>query len=325
MLNRFVAVVTAASLAWCSLAGTSQVWAGRKADDLGPAVRTIAPAGDETWAVVDVRTVKGRLVEISPVVGREIDLEESNSLGLFQGRTTYNGGVDIDLLDESQVGFESAQFILRENKKPAARVRFRTGSGVLERIIPMENEDDLRRLREYVENIRAIREGSYEIGEKSRIGEEAEYPKVLDEEVSSEVRRQRFRLLRRAPGEVTLKDGEKVRGELVPVLEDGRILVQVGLDSRWLTVDEIKRLHISGDKSSTAMKTAVMSGVGGAAGGALTGAFTGWQVGGSVKSYAMVGAIFFGVAGFLTGLFSGAKGGVAAGVYVMGPVQNDKD
>ena len=321
MFRKVIALLTATSLAWSSVCVAGQVRNVEEDEEGAIVMRTIVSRGESGWAIADIREISGKLVVISPRVGADIDLEESNRFGLFQGRTTYNQRVDIDLLDISQEGFLSAVFMTRSNGKPAVKIQFRFGPRTHDKMIPLKDDNELRRIREYIEHIVEIRAGKYDIQEESQIDADAEYPMVTDDTVSFELTRPRFMLASRTSGEVVLKDGEKVQGELVPVYEDGRIMVQAGLDTRWIPVSDIARVRLIGDKGTHAMKTAVTSGIGSAAGGALAGAFAAWQTESSVKSYALFGAVFFGVAGFITGFLTGARTAKGGGDYVLGPVE----
>ena len=331
MFKKTVALVTAICTAWISLVPTGSAWAAEKdkgeeqATEDGPqVVRTILPWGDEGWAVVDVRRVTGTLVVVSPLVGREIDLEESNRFALFQGRTVFNQRIRLSLFDLAIPGFQSAVFLRKSNGKPAVKVSFRSGPRVQERALPLKDDDEVRRIREYIEHFSEIQKREYKIGTASQIKEDAEYPQYTDEEISFEQRSPRFRLMMRTPAQVVLKTGEEQEGELVPGFDDGRIMMQTGLDTRRIAVEEIERLRLIGDRGARAMETAFLSAVGGAATGALAGALAAWQSGASVKSWAAFGAVFFGAAGFLTGLVTGARTGRGGQEYVLGPIPEGK-
>jgi hypothetical protein len=283
-------------------------------------VRTIEPVEEDRWQIVDVRQVRGKLVVVSPAVGHEIDLEESNRYALFQGRTVYNQRYAIPLFDMAVAGFQRARFLKRDDGKHFVTVSFRSGKRILTRTMPVREEDDLRRLREYIEHFDEIQKGTYELARESKLPEDAEFPAVSDVDISYEDRRPRFALVRRVPGEVVLKDGERVAGELVPAYSDGRIMVQTKLDARWVDVADIERLRVQGEKGSAAIGTAIRAGVGGAASGALVGALAAWQADGDAKRTALFAAAIFGAVGFLSGLLTGARRGRGSRDFVMGPV-----
>jgi hypothetical protein len=183
------------------------------------------------------------------------------------------------------------------------------------------DRNELRRLREYIENFDEISKKKYKLASESTIEEDAEYPKFTDEEISYEERRPRFGLGRRLPGGVILKDGEKVQGELVPAFEDGKILIQTDIDIRRVSVENIERVFIKGARSSAAIGTAVGGGLGGMATGALIGALAAWQSGGDAKETAIFAGLLFGAIGFLSGFFRGASRGRGNREFVLGPVE----
>ena len=325
MFKQVVALVTTVSLLFSTLCTTGPVWADKKGDEEDvQAVRTIAPRGDEGWAIVDIRRVAGSLVVVSPVIGREIDLEESNRFSLFQGVTVFNRRIDLPVLQIGVPGFQSAVFMRKANGKPAVKIQYRSGPNIESRLVNMKDDDELRRFREYVEHFNAIQKDEYTIETSSSIAEDAEYPKFTDEEVTFEMRRPLFALRTRMRTQLVLKDGEKIRGEAVPVYEDEQILVETDLDIRRISVAEIDRIRFLGEKGAAAMEKAVLSGIGGIATGAFVGAFAAWQADADVKQTAIFAALIFGTAGFITGLLTGAKSTRGSVEYVMGPVEDGK-
>lgn len=339
MFDRLVALITTACLLWGGLVSTGAVWAqGRGAPDEqedpldsadtseeADGIRTIVGLPTQGWSVVDIRQVKGKLVVLSPLVGREIDLAESNRYSMFHGRSNYNQRVNLRILDLAVPGFQSAVFLKRPGGKPAVRVQYRSGPKIESRSLPLKDDNTLRLIREYVERFDDIRSGTHKLGKESSIEAGAEYPMYTEEEITFEVRRPRFGVRSRIRGELVLKDGNIVQGEFVPVYEDGRILIETGIDTRRVPVTEIDRLRTLGDRGSGAMKTAVVAGVGAAASGALIGALAAWQAGGNVKETAMfVGAIFGGVS-FVFGLLRGSRSARGSKEFVMGPLPGGKD
>lgn len=284
-------------------------------------IRTIEAGDEDRWLVVDIKDVRGKLVVVSPAVGREIDLEESNRYALFQGRTVYNQRYDIPVFDMAVAGFQKARFLKRSNGKYFVTVSFRSGKRIRSRTIPVKSKEELRRLREYIEHFDEIQNGTYELARKSKLSEDAEFPLVSDEAISYEERIPRFGLVRRVPGEVVLKNGEKVSGELVPAYSDGRIMVQTKLDARWVDVEDVERIRVQGEKGSAAIGKAMRAGFGGAASGAAVGALAAWQTEGDVKQTALLAAAVFGAVGFISGLLTGARQGRGSREFVMGPVK----
>ncbi len=339
MFNRLVSLVTVVCLLWGSFVSTGAVWAqdkkesGAQEDSMDSAkdrdetggIRTIVGLPSQGWSVVDIRQVKGKLVVLSPLVGREIDLAESNRYAMFHGRSTYNQRVDLRILDLAVPGFQSAVFLKRPSGKPAVRVQYRSGPKIESRSFPLKSDSTLRLIREYVERFEDIRAGKHKLGKVSTFGADAEYPMFTDEEIAFEVRRPRFGVRSRIRGELVLKDGNTLQGEFVPVFEDGRILIETGIDTRRVPVTEIDRLRTLGDRGSGAMKTAVMAGVGAAASGALMGALAAWQAGGDVKRTAVfVGAVFGGIS-FVFGLLRGTRSARGSKEFVLGPLPGGED
>ena len=338
MLHKTMAVVMAACMLWTSLIGTGELWADEKEkqedasaeesekEEERPKVnRTIEGMDDgDGWQIVDVRNVKGKLVVISPDVGREIDLEESNRYALFQGRTVFNEKIKMRLFDMAVPGLQSAVFLERGKDKYMVRVSYRSGPDISSRSVPVGDRNEVRRLREYIENFDEISKKKYKLASESTIEEDAEYPKFTDEELSFEERRPRFGLGRRLPGGVILKDGEKVQGELVPAFEDGKILIQTDIDIRRVSVENIERVFIKGARSSAVVGTALQGGIGGVATGALVGALAAWQSGGNAKETAIFAGLLFGAIGFISGFFRGASRGRGNREFVLGPVERGK-
>ena len=322
MFRKTVAVVTAICFTICNLGMTSSIWAAEKDEEpIGQFHRTIVSAGNDGWSIVDIRNVGGKQVILSPVVGEEIDLEESNRFALFQGGTTYTSKVDMPVLRMGVSGFQSAVFMKQESGRLAIRIQYRSGPRIETRLVPLKDDNELRRLREYVENFDAVIKGEYTIADSSAVAADAEYPMYTDKSIAFEERRPRFPVRFRMPGEVKLKDGKKLKGEFVPVFEDGKILIETDLTIQKVPVDDIDQVKFFGERGSNAFGQAIIQGVGGAAMGALTGAFAAWQANADVKETAIWAAAIFGVFGFATGLIRGAKATQSGETFKMGPVE----
>jgi hypothetical protein len=123
---------------------------------------------------------------------------------------------------------------------------------------------------------------------------------------------------------VTLTDGKKIKGEFVPVFEDGRILIETDLSVQKVAINEIQKVAFHGERGSLAMEKAIMQGLGGAATGAIAGAFAGWQANADVKETMIWAAAIFGIFGFITGLVTGAKATQSGETFELGPVEGDK-
>lgn len=320
MFRKMISLLTAVSLMLASLPGGA--WADEEKNE-PETIRTIQGFGDEGWAIVDIRTVTGTRVVISPVVGDEINLEEGNRYAMFQGSTIYSKKIDLPLLRVGVSGFQSAVFMKRANGKFALKVAFRSGPNIENRLIPIKDENDLRKLREFIEHFSEIQRGEYKIGKVSGIEDGAAYPKFTEDTVTFEERKPRRPLRFRTPAQIVMKDGSKVKGEVLPVFEDDQILLETGLDTRKIRVADIDRLRFLGDKGSVAMEGAIMSGIGSAATGALVGALSAWQTDSDVKEVALYAAIVFGTIGFVTGLIRGAQSTRGSKEYVLGPVKPD--
>ncbi len=334
MFRKTIAVLCAGCLLWTSVVGAGQAWATESTSDKAvedekdgeepvKTVRTIESKDDAGWSIVDVRQIEGNLVVLSPLVGPEIDLEESNRYSILQGRSVYNERVPIRFLDVAVPGLQTATF-LKLGERVVVRIRYRSGSEIEDRTMPVGDEDTLRRLREYVEHFDEVRKGKYKIGFESSLPEDAEYPKYTDREVSFVERRTRAGITRRLPGGVVLKNGERIQGQLLPEFDDGNILVQSGLDARRVPVEDIERVLFHRGKRSTKIGTAFRMGIGGAVSGAILGALAAWQSNSPVKETAILFGSISGGIGFLTGLFR-SRGGPGKREFVLGPVKDDRD
>ena len=95
---RITAGFTAFLMLWTTLLGTGISYADELSDEEVRVVRTIVGRDSDGWAVVDIRTVSGDLVILSPVVGREIDLDEGLHFSMFQGPSEFNRRAPIPVL-----------------------------------------------------------------------------------------------------------------------------------------------------------------------------------------------------------------------------------
>lgn len=290
----------------------------------GTVERAVVEREEGGWSIVDTRTVTGKVVILSPVVGPEIDLDEGVRFSMFQGPSEFNRLADVNFMALSVPGFRNAVFMTRPEGRYAVRIEFSSDDEVRHRVVRIR-DDDLRKAREYVENFRDIRRRSYKIEKKSKIEDDAEYPKVTEEEISFETSIPRFVLSRRIDGGLILRDGRTLNGELVPSFDDGQILLQQDFDMLRIPVANIESIRTSGSKSSTAARRAVRSGIGGIFTGALVGALITWQGGGSIGSNVLIGSAIFGTAGLITGFVTGAGLGRSARVIPLDPPKRDGD
>lgn len=290
----------------------------------GTIVRAVVEREEGGWSIMDTRTVTGKVVILSPVVGPEIDLDEGVRFSMFQGPSEFNRLARVRFMALSVPGFRNAVFITRSEGRYAVRIEFTSGDEVRHRVVRI-SEDDLRKAREYVENFRDIRRRSYKIEKKSKIGDDAEYPKLTEEDITFETSFPRFVLSRRIDGGLILKDGRTLDGELVPSFDDGQILLQQGYDTLRIPVDNIESIRTSGSRSSTAARRAFTSGIGGIFTGALIGALITWQGGGDIGSNVLIGSAIFGTAGFVTGFVTGAGQGRSARLIPLDPPSRDEE
>ncbi len=284
--------------------------------------RGIYQLGHDGWEIVDVRQVAGTRIVLSPQVGPQIDLEESNRYGLFQGTTIYTQKIDLPILHLGVAGFQFAEFMKQDNDKLAIKIQYRSGPRIETRLVNVQSENDLRRLREYIEHFDEIVKGEYTLTDSSKIDET--YPQYTEDAISFEERRVRFRVQTRFPGMVTLKDKKQIKGEFLPAYEDNNILIETELSVQKVPVDEIHKVRFFGERGSAAMERAIVQGIGGAAMGALTGALAAWQTNADVKETTIWAAAIFGIFGFVSGLVTGARATQSGETFTLGPVEGDK-
>ena len=284
--------------------------------------RGIYQLGHDGWEIVDVRQVSGTRIVLSPRVGPQIDLEESNRYALFQGATIYSQKIDLPILHLGVAGFQFAEFMKQDNGKLAIKIQYRSGPRIETQLMNLQSENDLRRLREYIEHFDEILKGEYAITDSSKIDET--YPQYTEDIISFEERKTRFRVQTRFPGMITLKDGKKIKGEFLPAYEDDNILIETDLRVQKVAIDKIQKLQFFGERGSVAMERAILQGIGGAVTGALTGALAAWQTNADVKETTIWAAAIFGIFGFVSGLVTGARATQSGETFTLGPVEGDK-
>ncbi len=284
--------------------------------------RGIYQLGHDGWEIVDVRQVSGTRIVLSPRVGPQIDLEESNRYALFQGATIYTQKINLPILRLGVAGFQFAEFMKRDNGKLAIKIQYRSGPRVETRLMNVESENDLRRLREYIEHFDEIVKGEYAITDSAKVDDT--YPKYTQDAISFQERKTRFQVQTRFPGMVTLKDKKQIKGEFLPAYEDHSILIETELRVQKIAVDEIHKVQFFGERGSAAMERAILQGIGGAATGALAGALAAWQTNADVKETTLWAAAIFGIFGFVSGLVTGARATQSGETFTLGPVEGDK-
>ncbi len=284
--------------------------------------RGIYQLGHDGWEIVDVRQVSGTRIVLSSRVGPQIDLEESNRYALFQGATIYTQKIDLPILHLGVAGFQFAEFMKQDNGKLAIKIQYRSGPRIETQLMNLQSENNLRRLREYIEHFDEIVKGEYTIADSSKIDET--YPQYTEDTISFEERKTRFRVQTRFPGMITLKDGKKIKGEFLPAYEDNNILIETDLHVQKVATDKIHKVQFFGERGSVAMERAILQGIGGAVTGALTGALAAWQTNADVKETTIWAAAIFGIFGFVSGLVIGAKATQSGKTFTLGPVEGDK-
>ena len=287
-----------------------------------PAERVIDRLGEDAWGIVDVRRVSGTRIVLSQRVGAQIDLEESNRYALFQGATVYSQKIDLPVLRLGVSGFQSAEFMKRDNGKLAIKIQYRSGPRIETQLVDLQNENDLHRLRDYIDHFDEIIKGEYALADTST--SDATYPQYTEDAISFEEHKTRFRVETRFPGMLTLKNGEQIKGEFLPMYEDHSILIETDLQVQKVAASDIREVRFFGQRGSVAMERAIVSGLGGAATGAVTGALAAWQANADVKETMIWAAAIFGIFGFVTGLVTGAKATQSSETFTLGPVADDK-
>ena len=145
MFRKTVALVTAVCFTVCNLGMLSPAWADEEEEASDEQfTRTISSSGSDGWSIVDVRRIDGTQIILSPAVGSEIDLEESNRYALFQGGTTYTSKVDLSLLKVGVSGFQSAVFMKQESGRLALKIEYRSRPRIETRLIPIKSVNELR-------------------------------------------------------------------------------------------------------------------------------------------------------------------------------------
>ena len=318
MIKKSVSLITAMSFLLFSVCPIQAAESEKKTQYQ----RGIYELGHDGWEIVDVRQVSGTRIVLSPQVGPQIDLEESNRYALFQGTTIYTQKINLPVLRLGIAGFQFAEFMKRDNGKLAIKIQYRSGPRIETRLVNVKSENELRRLREYIEHFDEIVKGEYAITDSSKIDET--YPQYTEDAISFEERRVRFRVQTRFPGMVTLKNGQQIKGEYLPMYEDDNILIETDLRVQKIPVDEIHKVQFFGERGSVAMERALVQGIGGAATGALTGALAAWQTNTYVKETMIWVAAIFGIFGFVSGLVTGARATQSGETFTLGPVEGDK-
>ena len=318
MIKKSISLITAMSFLLFSLCPVRAAESENKTQY----ERGIYQLGHDGWEIVDVRQVSGKRIVLSPRVGPQIDLEESNRYALFQGATIYSQKINLPILHLGVAGFQFAEFMKQDNGKLAVKIQYRSGPRIETRLVNVQSENNLRRLREYIEHFDEIVKGEYTIADSSKIDDT--YPQYTEDAISFQERRTRFQVQTRFPGMVTLKDGKQIKGEFLPAYDDDNILIETELSVQKIAVDKIHKVQFFGERGSAAMERAILQGIGGAVTGALTGALAAWQANADVKETTIWAAAIFGIFGFVSGLITGARATQSGETFTLGPVEGDK-
>jgi hypothetical protein len=259
--------------------------------------RKVRAWGEGQWAVVDIKTVTGTVMILSPVIGREIDFEERNHFAVFGGETKYNRNQNISVLKTPVSGFQSAVFLKLSESVYGVQVTYRDEVGQHHRLLPIKDNGELMNMRRYFETFAGVSET------------DDAYPQETDESVSFETVQPQFQSRERLSGQLVLVGGEKVRGELLPIIEARQMLIDTENGFRRIDVDAIQQVGIGGRGGKGIFQKTLQSSIYWGLMGGFTGLMSGtFYEGASAKEQmlygAIVGATVGGVFGLLDGLLS---------------------
>ena len=251
---------------------------------------------EDHWAVVTVREVTGTIVVISSAVGREIDFDEGNQLGVFQGVTEYTKHHNIPTLTRLVPGFQSAVFLKLADDQYGICVTFRDEAGTRCRLLHIRDIEELNRIRDYIHRMAVVHDAP-------------NYPLVTDEKVTYEVISPVYRAYERLQVKMALANGEKIKGELLPMMEYGQMLINTPLGFRRIKIDAINQIRIAPRGGKRIVTRTIRNGLKYSILGGLTGLLAGWSFEGlSAKDDMIFGALLGGTVGasigFLDGLLS---------------------
>ena len=244
MIKKSISTITAMCMLLFSVC---PIWAADHKKETR-AERVIDRLDEDAWGIVDVRRVSGTRIVLSQRVGAQIDLEESNRYALFQGATVYSQKIDLPVLRLGVSGFQSAEFMKRDNGKLAIKIRYRSGPRIETRLVDLRSENDLHRLRDYIEHFDEIIKGEYALADTATT--DAAYPQYTEDAIDFEERKTRFRVETRFPGMLTLKNGKQIKGEFLPMYEDRRILIETDLQVEKVAVADIREVRFFGRRGS---------------------------------------------------------------------------
>lgn len=251
---------------------------------------------EDRWAVVTVGEVTGTVVVISPAVGREIDFDEGNQLGVFQGVTEYTKHHNMPTLTQLVPGFQSAVFLKLADDQYGICVTFRDEAGTRCRLLHIRDVEELNRIRDYIHRMAVVHAAP-------------NYPLVTDEKVTYEIISPVYCAYERLQVKMALADGEKIKGELLPMMEDGQMLINTSLGFRRIKMDVIDQIRIAPRGGKRMATRTIRNGLKYSILGGLTGLLAGWSFEGlSAKDEMLLGTLLGGTVGasigFLDGLMS---------------------
>ena len=251
---------------------------------------------EDRWAVVTVGEVTGTVVVVSPAIGREIDFDEGNQLSVFQGVTEYTKHHNMPTLTHPIAGFQSAVFLKLADDQYGICVTFRDEAGTRCRLLHIRDIEELHRIRDYIHWTTDVQAAP-------------DYPLVTDEQVTYEVIAPVYRAHERLQVKMALADGEQIKGELLPMMEDGHMLINTSLGFRRIKMGAIDRIRIAPRGGKRIVTRTIRNGLKYSIVGGLTGLLAGWSFERlSAKDEMLFGTLLGGSVGasvgFLDGLIS---------------------
>ena len=251
---------------------------------------------EDRWAVITVGEVIGTVVVVSPAVGREIDFDEGNQLGVFQGVTEYTKHHNMPTLTQLVAGFQSAVFLKLADDQYGICVTFRDEAGTRSQLLHIRDVEELNRIRDYIHWI-------------SDVQAAPDYPLVTDEKVTYKIISPVYRAYERLQVKMALADGEQIKGELLPMMEDGQMLINTPLGFRRIKVGAIDQIRIASRGGKRIVTETIRSGMKYGILGGITGLLAGLSFEGlSAKDEMLLGTLLGGTVGasvgFLDGLLS---------------------
>jgi len=257
-------------------------------------VREVRPWIEGRWAVVDVKADTGQVVVVSGAVGQEIDQIERNQFAVFEGETTFNRDMKIPVLKTPIVGFQKAVFLKFDEDRYGLLVTFRNEMGLQDRLLPIKNRDVLIEMRDYFENVAEESDQTYT------------YPMETETQIAFETVQPRFRAGSRLMGQLVLSNGEKVKGELLPVTEAGQMMVETKQGFRRVDISAIQQVGIGGRGAAGILEKTLRGSLYWGFTGGMTGLMSGFFYEGvSAREQMIYGLVIGSTVGGMIGLLDG--------------------